>query len=149
MRAALREELLLRLHATVNPPEQTTRGELGERHTFLTGADRSVGVPEERRWDEDYRAGRKLNDELQIPQHDVPPLLVVVVSESHDGAPPCREVLVVDVNPGYCLWSEVERSRREHVLLEVEPKMRAGAADDSHVRLVEVVHVGLEELETC
>ena len=134
--------------STLHPTEQTTSGELSERHAGLICADHRVRVAEDGRGYEDDGARRELDDEFEIPEHQMSASVVVVLAKRHDTTPACRIVHVVGVNARDGLWPKIEAGRGENGLGEVVLEGRVLILELELGVLIVRVHVRGKEFES-
>lgn len=66
------------LHAIVHPPEQSPGRILREAVVGLVFCYGNIGMSDDGRGDENGSARQKLNDQLQVPEDEVPTLGVVI-----------------------------------------------------------------------
>ena len=106
-----------------------------------------VRVADDRGWDEDGRSRGELNDEFELPQHEMPATSMVKVAKGSNDAPAERDIEVVDVLACHGLRPEIDRHGGEDALFKVALEVGIVRADGVERGAVELVEAGREELE--
>lgn len=106
----------------------TTGAELCKGDAFLVILHRNVGMCDRRRGEEDECACRKLDDELQVPEDEMPAFGGVELAKCLHGAPAKREVEDVAMFECPNIAAEVERGAKEDRMRKWAAEVRVANA---------------------
>ena len=106
-----------------------------------------VRVADDRGGDEDGGSRGELNNELELPQHEMATPGMIEVTEGGNDAPAKRDVEMVNMFACHSLRPEIDRYGCEDDLRKVAFEVGVVGADRIQYGAVELVEVGREELE--